>query len=68
MCREEGDAVEGEGLQAAGAPGEVKDPDHHAAQAEVDRSAVHDDPVVALLKTEDAPRVHGTGINKATRV
>lgn len=49
MCREEGDAVEGEGLHAAGAPRQVKDPDHHTAQAEVHRSTVHDDPVMALF-------------------
>ena len=45
---EEGDAVEGEGLEAAGAAGQVKDPDEDAAQAEVHRPAIHDDPVVAL--------------------
>ena len=45
---EEGDPVQREGLQAAGAAGQVKDPDEDAAQAEVHRPAVHDDPVVAL--------------------
>lgn len=50
MSREEGDTVEGEGLQAAGAPREVKDPDHHTAQTEVDRPTVHNNPVMALLK------------------
>lgn len=31
VCREEGDSVEGEGLQAASAARQVEDPDHHAA-------------------------------------
>lgn len=48
VCREEGDSVKGEGLQAAGSAGQVQDPDHGAAQAEVDRPTVDDDPVVAL--------------------
>lgn len=46
--REEGDTVEGERLQAARASRQVKDPDHHTAQAEVDRPTVHNDPVMAL--------------------
>lgn len=53
VCREEGDSVEGEGLQAASAARQVEDPDHHAAQAEVDRPTVHNNPVMALLGRED---------------
>lgn len=48
LSGEEGDAVQGEGLQAAGAPRQVKHPDEDAAQAEVHRPAVHNDPVVTL--------------------
>lgn len=48
VCREEGDPVEGEGLQAVGAARQVEDPDHHAAQAEVHRPTVHNNPVMAL--------------------
>lgn len=60
MCREEGDTIEGEGLQAARAPRQVKDPDHHTAQAEVDRPTVHDDPVMALFKSrqKDVHQLH----------
>lgn len=47
---EEGDTIEREGLQASRAPRQVKYPDHHTAQAEVDGSTVHNDPVMALLK------------------
>lgn len=50
MGREEGNSIEGERLQVAGTAGEVKDPDQHTAQAEIHRSAVHDDPVMALCK------------------
>lgn len=50
--REEGDSVEREGLQGARAGRQVEDPNHHAAQAEVDWPAVHDDPIMALLMTE----------------
>lgn len=53
VCREEGDSVEGERLQTSRATGEVEDPDHHTAQAEVDGSTVHDDPVMALWRGED---------------
>lgn len=53
VCREEGDSVEGEGLQAASAARQVEDPDHHAAQAEVDRPTVHNNPVMALLRREN---------------
>lgn len=49
MCREEGDAIESEGLQASRASRQVKDPDHHAAQAEVHWTTVHDDPVMTLF-------------------
>lgn len=57
VCREEGDSIEGERLQAARASREVKDPDHHTAQAEVHRPTVHNDPVVALWdsKQKDKP-------------
>lgn len=50
VSREEGDSVEGEGLQAAGTARKVEDPDHHAAQTKVDRPTVHDNPVMALLR------------------
>jgi len=48
VAGEEGDSVEGEGLKAAGAARQVKEPDEQATQAEVHRPAVHDDPIVAL--------------------
>lgn len=66
MCREEGDTIEGEGLQAARAPRQVKDPDHHTAQAEVDRPTVHNDPVMALLnnREKEEPQLHHN--NKVT--
>lgn len=60
MCREEGDPIKGEGLQAARAPRQVKDPDHHAAQAEVDRPTVHDDPVMTLFNTDKHHRNYAT--------
>lgn len=46
---EEGDSVEREGLQGARAGGQVEDPNHHTAQAEVNRPTVHNDPIMALL-------------------
>lgn len=49
MSGEEGDAVEGEGLQVARAPSQVEHPDMSTAQAEVDGPTVHDDPVMALM-------------------
>jgi len=54
VCGEEGDAIEGEGLQASRAPRQVKDPDHRTAQAEVDRPTVHDDPVMALVENTES--------------
>lgn len=48
VCREEGDSIEGEGMQAARACRQVKDPNHHTAQAEVDWPTVHNDPIMAL--------------------
>lgn len=52
VCREKGDSIEGEGLQAARVPRQVEDPDHHTAQAEVDRPTVHNNPVMALLNNK----------------
>lgn len=49
IYREESDSVERKRLQVARASGQVKDPNHHTAQAEVDRPAVHNDPIMALL-------------------
>lgn len=49
VYREEGDSVEREGLQVARAGGQVEDPNHHTAQAEVDWPTVHNDPIMALL-------------------
>lgn len=49
VYREEGDSVEREGLQGARAGGQVEDPNHHTAQAEVDWPTVHNDPIMALL-------------------
>lgn len=49
IYREESDSVEWERLQVARAGGQVKDPNHHAAQAEVDWPTVHNDPIMALL-------------------
>lgn len=46
--REEGDPVEGDGLQPDGASAQVKDEDQRTAQAEVGRATVDDDPVMAL--------------------
>lgn len=46
--REEGDPIEGERPHTLWVADQVKHPDQHTTQAEIHRSAVHDDPVVAL--------------------
>lgn len=47
--REESDSIERESLQVARTGRQVKDPNHHTAQAEVDWPTVHNDPIMALL-------------------
>lgn len=49
IYREESDSVERERLQVARAGGQVKNPNHHTAQAEIDWPTVHNDPIMALL-------------------
>lgn len=56
----ERDAVEGERLQAVRTARQIKDPDHHTAQAEVNRPTVHDDPIVTLF-TEKWHKMSPTG-------
>jgi len=46
--REEGDPIEGERQHTVQIADQVKHPDEHTTQAEIHRSAVHDDPVMAL--------------------
>lgn len=69
VCREEGYSIEGEGLQAARASRQVENPDHHTAQAEVDRPTVHNNPVMALLNNRDKSKLQNNSrTNKAILV